>query len=167
MANDSLAPSSPARSSPAFVAPMAARFVRNLPEGAEWTYEQKFDGFRALLLKDGRTVRVRSRSNRDLAWMHPSIVAAARRPAAEQAVVDGEIVALDPNGRPCFQALQHRGAYPQHRIAFYAFDLLHLDGADITCRPLLERRASLSRGAGRPGFFRAGSVARSPRQGGR
>jgi bifunctional non-homologous end joining protein LigD len=124
---------------------MAARFVKNLPEGAEWTYEQKFDGFRALLLKDGRTVRVRSRSNRDLAWMHPSIVAAARRLAAEQAVVDGEIVALDPNGRPCFQALQHRGAYPQHRIAFYAFDLLHLDGADITCRPLLERRARLSR----------------------
>ena len=49
-----------------------------------------------------------------------------------QATVDGEVVAVDANGRPSFQALQHRAAHPGHAIVFYAFDLLHLDGRDLT-----------------------------------
>ena len=64
---------------------------------------------------------------------------------AEQAVIDGEIVALDARGSPSFQALQHRGSHPGHQIVFYAFDLLHLDGKDLTAEPLLKRRARLPR----------------------
>jgi ATP-dependent DNA ligase len=64
---------------------------------------------------------------------------------AGQAVVDGEIVALDAHGSPSFQALQHRGSHPGHQIVFYAFDLLHLDGKDLTGEPLLKRRARLAR----------------------
>ena len=60
--------------------------------------------------------------------MYPGIAAAGLRLNADQAVVDGEIVALDAQGSPSFQALQHRGSHPGHQIVFYAFDLLHLDG---------------------------------------
>jgi bifunctional non-homologous end joining protein LigD len=77
--------------------------------------------------------------------MYPSIAAAALRVKAEQAIIDGEIVALDASGRPSFQALQHRGSHPSNNLVFYAFDLLHLDGADLTQQPLSERRAPLAR----------------------
>lgn len=122
---------------------MAARVVSRLPEGDEWTYEVKFDGYRALLLKDRDRVRVVSRNEKNLTHAYPSVTAAAQRLHAERAVVDGEIVAVDADGRPSFQALQHRGARAGHAIVFYAFDLLHLDGTDLTGAPLVDRRARL------------------------
>ena len=76
--------------------------------------------------------------------MYPSVAAIARRLQAEQAVIDGEIVAVDAQGRPSFQALQHRGSHPAHSIVFYAFDLLHLNGEDTTALPLEARRAKLA-----------------------
>src|SRR6188474_1030634 len=69
--------------------------------------------------------------------MYPGVAAAGLRLDADQAVIDGEIVALDARGSPSFQALQHRGSHPDHQIVFYAFDLLHLDGKDLTAEPLL------------------------------
>jgi bifunctional non-homologous end joining protein LigD len=122
---------------------MAARVVDKLPEGDEWMYELKFDGYRALILKDGLQVRLRSRNDKDLTGAYPSIAAAGLRLRADQAVIDGEIVAVDANGRPSFQALQHPSAHRRHAIAFYAFDLLHLDGQDLTGSPLEDRRAAL------------------------
>jgi bifunctional non-homologous end joining protein LigD len=118
----------PASRSPAFVEPMTAVNVAALPEGDQWLYEVKLDGYCALLLKQGGHVQIRSRKNHDLTATYPSVVAAALKLTAASAVVDGEIVALDRQGRPSFQALQHRvsGA---HAIVYYAFDLLHLDGA--------------------------------------
>jgi DNA ligase D-like protein (predicted ligase) len=124
---------------------MAAQVVKKLPEGDEWVYELKFDGYRALIIKDHGHVEIRSRKNRDLTRMYPRLAAAGLKLNAEQAVVDGEIVALDIQGRPSFQALQHRGSHPGHQIVFYAFDLLHLDGMDLTGEPLLKRRARLAR----------------------
>jgi bifunctional non-homologous end joining protein LigD len=128
---------------PAFVQPMAARVVDTLPEGDEWIYEVKFDGYRALLLKNGDHVQIRSRNDKDLTNTYPSVAASGRRLQAVQAVLDGEIVAVDVNGRPSFQALQHRAAHPGHSIVFYAFDLLHLDGDDLTGTALQERRSRL------------------------
>jgi bifunctional non-homologous end joining protein LigD len=128
---------------PVFVPPMAARVVDRLPEGREWLYEVKLDGYRALILKNGTRVRIRSRNDKDLTAAYPAVAAAARRLHADRATIDGEIVAVDAGGRPSFQALQHRGAHPKHAIAFYAFDLVHLDGADLLSRPLEERRERL------------------------
>ena len=68
--------------------------------------------------------------------MYPGIAAAGVRLNAEQAAVDGEVVALDAQGSPSFQALQHRGSHPGHQVVFYAFDLLHLDGRDLAAEPL-------------------------------
>jgi bifunctional non-homologous end joining protein LigD len=74
---------------------------------------------------------------------YPSVAASARRLHADRVVIDGEIVAVDASGRPSFQALQHRTAHPGHAIAFYAFDLLHLGGKDLTGASLEQRRAQL------------------------
>jgi bifunctional non-homologous end joining protein LigD len=74
---------------------MAARVVDALPEGREWMYEVKLDGYRALLIKNGDKVQIRSRNDRDMTATYPSVAAAARRLGADRAVVDGEIVAVD------------------------------------------------------------------------
>jgi bifunctional non-homologous end joining protein LigD len=133
----------PQRTRPVFVTPMAAQVVKRLPEGDEWIYELKFDGYRALILKDHDRVEIRSRKNKILTKMYPRVAAAGLKLNADQAFVDGEIVALDLQGRPSFQALQRRGSHPDNQIVFYAFDLLYLDGKDRTDEPLLKRRARL------------------------
>jgi bifunctional non-homologous end joining protein LigD len=132
---------------------MAARVVDKLPEGDDWMYEVKFDGYRALLLKDGDNVRIRSRNDKDLTNAYPSVVKAGQRLNATHAVLDGEVVAIDAKGHPSFQALQHRAAHPGHVIVFYAFDLLHLDGMDLTTATLQERRARLPEVVGKSGIL--------------
>jgi bifunctional non-homologous end joining protein LigD len=126
---------------PAFHPPLAAIAVNALPKGSGWIYEVKLDGYRARIIKDGRQIQVRSRNDKDLSYS--AVVAAAGKIRAQQAIVDGEIVAIDEHGRPSFQALQHRGSHPKHRIVFYAFDLLHLDGQSLVAEPLQKRRALL------------------------
>ena len=130
---------------PAFVEPMAAKIVQELPEGDQWLYEVKWDGYRALLMKHGARVQIRSRNNKDLTSTYPTVAAGAARLKADSTIVDGEIVALDASGRPSFQALQHRTAKSGHTIGFYAFDVLHLDGKDLTPLPLVTRKAHLPR----------------------
>lgn len=122
---------------------MAAQPVEALPEGDEWLYEPKLDGYRALLLKNRNQVRILSRNEKDLTRMYPRVAAAGARVKAQRAVIDGEIVALSEDGRPSFQALQHRSSHPKHQIVFYAFDVLHLNGEDLTSQPLLKRRGQL------------------------
>jgi bifunctional non-homologous end joining protein LigD len=142
---DSQGVRSPGKETPRFIEPMAALSVGALPEGSEWTYELKLDGYRALIIKDGVSIRVRSRNDKDLLPMYPAVAAAGLRLQAEQAIIDGEIVAIDKQGRPSFQALQHRGSHPDHTIVFYAFDLLHLNGESTTGLSLQERRTKLGR----------------------
>jgi bifunctional non-homologous end joining protein LigD len=139
---------------PEFVTPMAARPVAQLPEGPEWLYELKLDGYRALLLKNGTAVEIRSRNDKDLTRMYPQVAEAALRLEAESAVIDGEIVALDAQARPSFQALQHRSSHPQSQILFYAFDLLHLNGRTFLTDRLEKRRAKLSSIVGATGPLR-------------
>lgn len=133
---------------------MAAQPVKALPVGSGWLYELKLDGYRALLLKQGKQIRILSRNEKDLTPMYPGIAAAGLHLNAEQAVVDGEIVALAEDGRPSFQALQHRGSHPRHLIVFYAFDLLHLNGRDLMQEPLRARRARLPQLMGNPATLR-------------
>jgi bifunctional non-homologous end joining protein LigD len=141
-AKDSAKTSRPANP-PAFLTPMAALVVDKLPEGAEWVYEFKFDGYRALILKNAADVQIRSRNDKNLTSTYPSVANAGARLAVKSATVDGEIVALDETGRPSFQSLQHWGRVAKGGIVFYAFDLLHLDGDDLTSLPLDERRERL------------------------
>jgi bifunctional non-homologous end joining protein LigD len=123
---------------------MAAVLVDKLPVGDEWLYEAKFDGYRAMAFKDGAAVTVLSRKGNDLTSDYPQVRSAVGDLPASLAVIDGEIVAFDQEGRPSFQQLQHRSARGT-AIRFFAFDLLHLNGSDLRDLPLDERRKKLER----------------------
>jgi len=120
------------------------------------------DGYRALVLKDGARVELRSRRDNDLTRTYPSVTGAAQRLLADSAIIDGEIVALDASGRPSFNGLQHRGALAGHRIVFYAFDLLHLNGTDLTSMPLDKRRERLIDAIAGSGLLLSVSLPGSP-----
>lgn len=154
----------PRASSPGFIKPMTAKVVQELPEGDEWLYEVKLDGYRALVIKYGRRVKILSRNAKDLTQDYPTIAQAALRLAADTAILDGEVVAVDQQGRPSFQALQHRSAHPGHHIVFYAFDLLHLNGENRTGLPLTKRKARLATALGHSGILLLPSLAGSASQ---
>jgi bifunctional non-homologous end joining protein LigD len=120
---------------------MLASPAAALPSGPEWSYEVKLDGYRALAILDAGRVTLRSRNLRNLTATYPAVVTGLGQLRASSAVLDGEIVALDDRGTPSFQALQHGRTA---RIVYYAFDLLHLDGRDLTAWPLSRRRDALS-----------------------
>ncbi len=125
-----------------FVQPMAALPVTALPEGDAWLYEAKFDGYRALVLKNGPRVTIISRNGNDLTRSYPAVRQAAEKLTANAAIIDGEVVAFDESGRPSFQQLQHRTAKAT-AIRYFTFDLLHLNGTDLQGEPLAVRRAAL------------------------
>ena len=122
---------------------MTATLVQALPEGPGWMYEVKLDGYRALILKSGGRAKIRSRNDKNLSGAYPGVDVAASRLNIDSVVLDGEIVALDAKGRPSFQALQHRAAHPRHSVVYYAFDVLQLNGVDLTRLPLDQRKAQL------------------------
>jgi bifunctional non-homologous end joining protein LigD len=127
---------------PAFIPPMKARLVETLPSGPEWLYEIKFDGVRALAIKNGKTVSLLSRTAKDFGSKYPQVLAGINDVPGQMTVLDGEIVALDSSGRPNFQLLQAYystgGAKPP--LSYYVFDALNLEGRDLTGLPLEERK---------------------------
>ena len=132
---------------------MSARIVTSLPDGDDWSYEVKLDGYRALVIKDGERIQLRSRTGKDLTRTYQPVATAAAKLRTALAVLDGEIVAIDASGRPSFQALQHRSAHRDYTIVFYAFDLLHEDGTDLKDLPLATRRKRLTRVLGDSGIL--------------
>ena len=133
-----------ASSSPlTFVEPMMAKAVSSAPTG-DWIYEIKFDGFRALALKHGKNVSLRSRNDKDFGARFSEIREAIAQLDAGNAILDGEIVALDARGRPSFQLLQaHELDRERTPLCFYAFDLLRLEGESLREEPLRERKSRL------------------------
>jgi bifunctional non-homologous end joining protein LigD len=127
---------------PEFVEPMTAKEVAELPDDPKWLYEVKLDGYRALGMKHGDGVRLVSRKDKNLGADFPGVLAALKTIDARSAMLDGEIVALNADGKPSFQMLQNRRSHAGS-IVFYAFDLLAFDGEDWRTRPLEERKAKL------------------------
>jgi bifunctional non-homologous end joining protein LigD len=121
---------------------MMAVSASRLPDGAEWSYEVKWDGYRAQAVKNDSAVSLASRNLKNITRQFPAVARVARLLHARSAVVDGEIVALGPDGHPSFQALHHADTEGLF-IVYYAFDLLYLNGKDLTGLPLDERRAAL------------------------
>jgi len=126
---------------PKFIEPMRAALVDKLPEGDAWQYEVKFDGYRALAIKNGGELELLSRNNLKLNSRFPKI-AKALASLDDGTVLDGEIVAVDAKGRPVFNALQNAGR-AAHPIYYYVFDILHDRGRSLVDKPLRERRARL------------------------
>jgi bifunctional non-homologous end joining protein LigD len=114
------------------------------PDGADWVHEVKFDGYRILCQLDHGHVALMSRNHKDWTERFAAIADAARTLPVKQAILDGEIVALRSDGVSDFQALQNaihdRRAGSLH---YFLFDVLFLDGEDLTQQPLIERKQKL------------------------
>jgi bifunctional non-homologous end joining protein LigD len=124
-----------------FIHPMLLLRTDLLPSGEEWVYELKLDGYRAIAFKRDRAVHLRSRNDNDFNSRYPAIVKALAA-LPDNTVIDGEIVALDADGRPSFNALQNYGS-PSVFIVYYVFDLMVLAGRDVMREPLEKRRQLL------------------------
>jgi bifunctional non-homologous end joining protein LigD len=131
-------------SAPRFISPMKATAVTELPTGDEWIYEVKWDGYRALGLKHGQNARLLSLKDKDLTSDFPGVAEAVRSIGVDTATIDGEIVAIDSEGCPSFQALQNRASLGKEwQVVYYAFDLLNFEGEDWAKKPLHERKEKL------------------------
>jgi bifunctional non-homologous end joining protein LigD len=131
---------------PAWVAPQLATLVAAAPAGGEWVHEIKLDGYRILARIERGRVRLLTRNRQDWTERFPAVAEAAAALPAKEAILDGEIVALDRAGVSSFQALQQGAAGEKGRsLAYVAFDLLFLDGRDLRSRPLIERKKALAR----------------------
>jgi bifunctional non-homologous end joining protein LigD len=125
-----------------FIAPMKALSVDAVPHG-KWRLEIKLDGYRAVAVINGGEVELWSRNHKPLTSDYPEIVAALKKIRCANAVIDGEIVALDPQGRSRFQLLQNRGSRSRPTIVYYVFDLMHHDGRSLLDTPIEERQIAL------------------------
>jgi bifunctional non-homologous end joining protein LigD len=149
------APCSGARRSrmPVAINPMLATLVDEPFSNPDWIFETKWDGFRAICFIRHGKARFVSRNQLDMTPQYPELVKMARQIDAEEAILDGEIVALDERGMPRFQLLQPRvgrksgisSLRGKGQIVYYVFDLLYRDGYDLTSCELVERKAELER----------------------
>jgi bifunctional non-homologous end joining protein LigD len=142
------------KSMPAAVHPMLATSVEKPFDDAEWLFEIKWDGYRAVsFLQDGK-VRLVSRNQNELTGEFPELRELSKLIKAKSAVLDGEVVALDEQGRASFSLMQQRtgirkggrrvGARRELQIVYYLFDLLYLDGYDLRQVALEQRKQALA-----------------------
>jgi bifunctional non-homologous end joining protein LigD len=140
---------------PRAIHPMLATLVDKPFDDDEWLYEIKWDGYRAVAFLDGKSLRLVSRNQNDLTAAYPELHIIPDHLTARNAILDGEIVALDEYGRSSFSLMQQRtgvgeGGRRIRRtrddipVVYYAFDLLYLDGYDLMQASLEERKALLA-----------------------
>jgi len=134
------------KAKPRFIEPMKPKLVEHAPTTGDWVYELKFDGIRALAIKDGRTIQLISRNEKKLNDRFREIAQAAADFDADECVVDGEVVAMDEEGRSSFQLLQRTELDGKDALlAFYVFDLLQLNGHSLINVRLTLRKDALMR----------------------
>ena len=130
---------------PSFIEPQRASPTATPPTGEAWLHEIKFDGYRLLARIDGGRVRLKTRSGLDWTGKFPSVQRALERLPVVAAFLDGEVVVETERGTPDFGALQQDLSEGRSdRFSFYLFDLLHLDGIDLTRASLIDRKAVLA-----------------------
>jgi bifunctional non-homologous end joining protein LigD len=153
---------------PRFVEPMKAKLVEKPPTTGDWIYELKFDGIRLITIKDGGKISLLSRNQNDLSARFPEIVDAIKNLPADECVLDGEVVALDEQGRSSFQLLQAREMEGRKSpVYFYAFDLLQLDRKSLVSVPLEARKNVLEKlcaGTDDPRLRYSGAIGGDARQ---
>jgi len=138
---------------PSRVEPMLATLADHPFSDPNWLFEIKWDGVRALARIENGALALRSRNSIDITKRYPELVSLPSALAARQAILDGEIVALDAQGHSSFERLQERmhvrapseSLVAQIRVVYFAFDLLYCDGYDLREAPLLERKQLLQR----------------------
>ena len=126
-----------------FIPPQLATSVDQPPEGDHWIHEIKHDGYRCQVLVEGGQARVLTRKGYDWTSRYPSVVRAAANLPCQSAIIDGEAIVQDGNGVSDFEGLSSAMWQRPNTIILYAFDLMHLDGADLRQQTLAVRRSLL------------------------
>lgn len=130
------------RKFPALVEPMLATRIDAAFDDPKWIYEIKHDGYRVISYNDGKQVKLMSRNGQNLTASFQRI-AAAIKDLGHRVVLDGEVVALNAEGVPDFETLQNYKKIGPERLRYYIFDILWIDGHDITTFPLIKRKEIL------------------------
>jgi bifunctional non-homologous end joining protein LigD len=120
-----------------------ATLVAAPPEGGAWVHETKYDGYRIGCALTAGEATLWSRRGKDWTAQFPEVAAAARALHARSALLDGEVAVVLPDGRTSFQALQNAFGGARGSLRYFVFDLLWLDGEDLSGLPLLDRKARL------------------------
>lgn len=128
---------------PEFVSPQLATLEDKPPAGDEWLHELKFDGYRMLCHLNPGGVRFWSRNKKDWTHKFPHLGKAIKEFPASTAILDGEVVAVDSKGRASFQKLQQAMKTGDAGFIFHVFDLIYLDGFNLTRMPLRMRKSLL------------------------
>ena len=140
---------------PAFRELQKATLVDHVPSGSAWLHEMKFDGYRCLLAVAKGRAKIYTRTGLDWSDKFPEIIAAAEELEVDAALIDGEIVKVDDKGSTNFSALQQAISEGGRGLTLFAFDLLEVDGEDLTRLPNIDRKQRLSSllGEGKPPFI--------------
>ena len=129
---------------PPSMTPMLTTLVDAVPTGDDWLHEVKYDGYRMVCRIDGGAVKILSRNGKDWTGALPAIAKAVGRLRLKSGWIDGEVAALDAQGRPSFQLLQNALADPQSStLTYFVFDAPYLDGYDLRQVKLTERKHAL------------------------
>jgi bifunctional non-homologous end joining protein LigD len=129
---------------PSIIKPMLATLVDDPFSDPNWIFETKWDGYRSVcFLKNGKA-RLVSRNQIEMTPQYPELANIGKHVRAKEAILDGEICALDPQGIPRFQMLQRKGAIKRPPIVYFVFDLLYVDGHDLMGCTVVERKAKLA-----------------------
>jgi bifunctional non-homologous end joining protein LigD len=138
---------------PTAIYPMLATAIEKPFDNPDWLFEIKWDGYRAVAFMDNDRVRFVSRNQNDLTGQYPELVTLPQFVKGLRAILDGEIVALDEQGRPSFSLMQQRTGFRPGKsrlpgrqgvsVIYYAFDLLYLDDLDLRRVPLEQRKQLL------------------------
>jgi bifunctional non-homologous end joining protein LigD len=129
---------------PAIIRTMQPTLAASVPRGARWVHEVKVDGWRIVARIAGGAARLATRSGRDYTKAMAPIAAALAGLPCREAIIDGEVAAPDENGVTRVGDVRSALLHPE-RLAYFAFDLLWLDGKDLSSQPLLERKKRLER----------------------
>ena len=125
---------------PAWIKPQLAKLVENAPDGPDWLHEIKFDGYRIHARLDAGRVQILTRRGNDWTDKYRAIANSIARLPARNAYLDGELCGVLPDGRTAFNLIQNATDTGEGSLVFFLFDLLHIEGEDLTSLPLVERK---------------------------
>jgi bifunctional non-homologous end joining protein LigD len=128
---------------PTWVKPQLAALVKQAPDGSDWLHEIKFDGYSMHARLDAGRVQIVTRRGNIWTDKYPAIAEAIAALPAKNAYLDGELCGVLPDGRTAFNLIQNASDTGQGSLVFFLFDLLFVDGEDITALPLVDRKGRL------------------------
>src|ERR1700745_3482178 len=129
---------------PTWIKPQLAKLVEKAPDGPDWLHELKLDGYRMHARLDAGRVQILTRRGNDWTEKYTAIAKAIARLPAQNVYLDGELCGVLPDGRTSFNLIQNATDTGEGSLVFFLFDLLHLNGENLTALPLVDRKTRLA-----------------------